>query len=147
MKAIAKPYTEEESTTLKQEFLDVYKQTHGATVISCRQMKIDCSTFHYWKENDPEFKKQCEEVKELTKDHMEYSLVRDALKKGGADRIFYMKTQMRDRGYIERKDDPDERREGMKVVVEYKTNQADEDLKARIIAEYEASKLLSKPTE
>ncbi len=147
MKAIARPYTEEESRTLKAEFLDIYTKSYGATIISCRHVKVPPSTFHYWTANDPEFKAACEEIKEFTKDKVEYSMIKSAVEKGGADRIFYMKCQMKDRGYTERERDLDEQRNGMRVVVEYKTNQADEDLKARIIAEYEASKLLSKPTE
>ncbi len=143
---MAKPYTDSERDTLKAEFLDLFNKTHGAVYLTCKKMGIPVQTFHQWKCADEKFKLAIEEVRELTKDYLEINLVRDAIKKGGTDRIFYMKCQMKDRGYIER--EREDYKDPMRIVMEYKANEADEDYRARVIAEYEASKQLeNKPDE
>lgn len=133
---MARPYTEEESVTLKKEFLELFAKRAGAVYLTCSEIGIPSQTYQYWRLHDAEFHKACAEVKESIKDKMEFSLVRDALEHGGSDRMFYMKTQMKDRGYIERVESV--------VKDEFKLTDTDIDLKermkAQIIAEYEANK-------
>ena len=134
--AMARPYTEQESSALKKEFLEILTKKAGAVYLTCAEMSIPPTTYHYWRVHDKKFHDDCANIKESIKDRMEYSLVRDALEHGGSDRMFYMKTQMKDRGYIERVESV--------VRDEFKLTDTDLDLKermrAQIIAEYEAAK-------
>lgn len=141
---MARPYTTEESNTIKKEFLIEFTKRAGAVYLTCSHLGIPSTTYHYWRLHDPEFHKACAEVRESIKDKMEYSLVKDALEHGGSDRMFYMKTQMKDRGYVERVESTG--RDGKDL--EFMLNDSDKDLKERmkasmkaeIIAEYESSK-------
>ena len=100
--------------------------------------------------NDDEFKQKCQEVKELMLDRAELELYNRAttMKERDACLLFFLKTKGKERGYVERVETTG--RDGRDLqsinIIEYKTNEADVDLKARIIAEYEASKL-DKPAE
>lgn len=147
MKAIATPLQEDERNTLKEEFYKVYRANGGFSYAAAKQIGVRYSTVHRWMKEDPNFDEITEEVKGTMIDIAEAELFQRATKFKDRDAclLFYLKTIGRGRGYVE--DKSQDQRDGMKVVVEYKTNQADEDLKARIIAEYEASKLLEKPTE
>ena len=143
---MAKPYTPEESVILKKDFLELFQSCHGAVYLTCRKMGIPTQTYQYWRLQDEEFKLACDEVREITKDHMEVSLVRDAIKKGGIDRIFFMKTQMKDRGYVERVEttgkDGDALHANLKIT-ETEVSAIDR-IKQQAIEEYKATLLADK---
>lgn len=130
---------------LKNEYLEAYKANGGYAYAAARQVGIAYSTVRRWFEVDPEFEAIKEEIKGAQLDRAEAELFKRA---NTSDRdaclIFYLKTRGKERGYYEKVEND---LSSLRTVLEYKTNEADEDLKARIIAEYEASKLLSKPTE
>jgi hypothetical protein len=91
---MARPYTKYESDNLKSEFLKEYEKQLGVIIPACKGIGIHPDTFFNWKKKDADFAKKCHEVKEGVKDLVEHSLIRDAMDKGGVDRIFYMKTQV-----------------------------------------------------
>lgn len=142
MKAIAKPLSPVESLALKQEFYKAYRANGGFSYAAAKQIGVDYTTANYWMRNDPNFKELTDSIKGTMLDFAEAELYQRAtkLKDRDACLLFYLKTKGKDRGYTE--DKSAEQRDGMKVVVEYKTNEADVDLRARIIEEHEANKLL-----
>ena len=61
-------------------------------------------TYYRWYNEDPDFKEKADDIKELQKDFAE-SLILKKMKEGDTTMlIFYAKTQMKDRGYTERKE-------------------------------------------
>jgi len=64
--------------------------------------KIHRSTHYQWIVDDPEYKKQIDELSEIVHDMVENELFQQI--KGGntTSTIFYMKCKMRSRGYIEK---------------------------------------------
>lgn len=64
--------------------------------------KIHRSTHYDWMSDDPEYKKQIDELSEIVHDMVENELFNQI--KGGntTSTIFYMKCKMRSRGYIEK---------------------------------------------
>ena len=145
---MARPLPHVESITLKEEFYKIYRANGGFSYAAAKQVGVPYSTCHYWMNSDPNFKDITEEVKGTMLDMAEKELFQRATKFKDRDAclLFYMKTKGRERGYIERQETTSVGSDPLKLVVEYKTNEADVDLKARIIAEYEASKL-DKPAE
>ena len=147
---MAIPLQEAESDTLKKDFLAAYKSNGGYSYAAAKQVGVRYSTAHYWMTNDDAFKQECQEVKELMLDRAELELYNRAttMKERDACLLFFLKTKGKERGYVERVETTG--RDGRDLqsinIIEYKTNEADVDLKARIIAEHEASKL-DKPAE
>lgn len=133
---MARPHPPHESNSIKQAFLKILEEELGSVHLTCKIIGIPASTYYYWKDHDKGFRLAAENIKECLWDKMEKSLVQDALTKGGSDRIFYMKTQMRHRGYGEKMEEGDE-------VEPYKPNETDKELLERIksltIAEYKSS--------
>lgn len=146
---MAMAYTKEQSDAIKEDFIKMFDKMGATVYLTCKKIGITTGTYHLWRQNDVEFKRATDEVRETIKDKMEYSLVHDALTKGGTDRIFYMKTQMKDRGYIERVENTG--KDGESLAHSFKMTETDTDLMARmkdqmkreIIEEYEAAKLLT----
>ena len=92
------------SPEVKKNFLEAYQMTFGNIGESCRAVKIHRQTFYLWKKDDPEFKAAIDamEPREDFKDFIEAAL-RKKIKEGDtACVIFAAKTQVKDRGYIER---------------------------------------------
>jgi hypothetical protein len=134
----AKPLTPEESRVIKKEFLIKFPKFHCQIHLTCKDVGINVSTYREWRIKDPEFLAATDDAKEEFFDKVEYSLSRDAIKKGGTDRIFYMKTQMRKRGYADTEYlDPNADK------ANFRANQTDVDMVAEIkaqgAAEYKAS--------
>lgn len=95
----------------KDKFLEVFEKALGNISVACRNFGIIRATFYDWYNNDPEFRKKADEVKEVRKDFIESAL--DARIRAGdtAAIIFASKTQCKDRGYVEKTEQKIEFRE------------------------------------
>ncbi len=130
---------------LKNEYLAAYKANGGYAYAAARQMGIAFSTVKRWVDADPEFQALREEVKGAQLDRAEAELFKRAnTSDKDACLIFYLKTQGKSRGYYEKVEND---LSSLKNVFEYKANEVDVDLRARIIAEHEASKLKTIETD
>lgn len=88
----------------KEELLAALAETCGIVASACKKAGLSRQTFYQYCSDDPEFKAKAEDVKELQKDFAE-SLILKKMKEGDTSMIiFYAKTQMKDRGYYERKE-------------------------------------------
>jgi hypothetical protein len=89
---------------LKKLVLEVYAKEFGNIREVCRITQIPRSTFYLWTRNDPEFKQALVDAnpRELYKDFIEAALVKKIKQGDTASIIFASKTQLKDRGYIER---------------------------------------------
>lgn len=98
------PTVEERIEKQKQEVLRILKENCGLVATTCKAAGIDRSTFYDWKRSDPAFAEEVESINELQKDFGE-SLILKKMKEGDTTMIiFYAKTKMKDRGFVERRE-------------------------------------------
>jgi len=94
--------TQNKTAASKEAFLTQLEQAFGLVATTCRKVGISRSTYYKWRKDDSQFADKADEVKELQKDIVE-ALILKKMKDGDtAMLIFYAKTQMKDRGYVER---------------------------------------------
>lgn len=85
----------------KAEFLETFKKALGNISVACSNFGIDRKTFYNWYEDDPEFRKEADAVKEIRKDFIESALDKKIREGDSTCIIFAAKTQCKDRGYVE----------------------------------------------
>lgn len=94
--------TQNKTAVSKEKFLEQLEKSFGLVATTCRKVGISRSTYYKWRKDDSQFADRADEVKELQKDAVE-ALILKKMKDGDtAMLIFYAKTQMKDRGYVER---------------------------------------------
>ena len=95
---------QERVLTDKERMLEELNKTSGIVSSACKAAGISRMTFYRWYNEDPDFKEKVDDVKELQKDFCE-ALILKKMKDGDTTMlIFYAKTQMKDRTYIERRE-------------------------------------------
>ena len=88
----------------KADLLQALANTSGIVSSACKAANVSRMTYYRWYNEDPDFREKADDIKELQKDFAE-SLILKKMKEGDTTMIiFYAKTQMKDRGYIERKE-------------------------------------------
>lgn len=88
----------------KEEFLGILEKSAGMVATACRKANISRPTYYRWRDEDKEFAERCDDIKEIQKDGAE-ALILKKMKDGDTSMlIFYAKTQMKDRGYVERRE-------------------------------------------
>lgn len=88
----------------KEDLLNALAQTSGIVSSACKAANVSRMTYYRYYNDDPDFREKADDVKELQKDFAE-SLILKKMKEGDtAMIIFYAKTQMKDRGYTERRE-------------------------------------------
>lgn len=86
----------------KSKFPDFLDECKGIVSTACKRANISRNTYYRWLEEDPEFAAICATVQENTYDSVESKLL-DAINDGNVTAIiFYCKTKLKHRGYIER---------------------------------------------
>jgi len=85
----------------KQKFLAALEQSLGIVSTAAKMCGLHKSTHFGWKLEDPEYKKRVEEIEETKKDFGESKLLSLVRQENPAAVIFFCKTQLKDRGYIE----------------------------------------------
>jgi phage antirepressor YoqD-like protein len=88
----------------KAEIVDYYVKALGNITDTCKLAGISRWTFYRWLKENEEFKKAIDNanVNEYKKDFIENALLSLVQKKNPAAVIFAAKTQLKDRGYIEK---------------------------------------------
>lgn len=103
-KAVSRKTNIDDLTLKKQAFLDVYASTFGNITVSAKKIGIARCTVYLWIEQDNQFAEQLKNTKpkEYLKDIAELGLVKRIQEGDTTAIIFALKTQAKDRGYIER---------------------------------------------
>jgi hypothetical protein len=96
--------TQRNTATKKKEVLEAMKKTLGNVSQSCKMANIQRSTYYRWMKDDKRFREKVSDVEEYTFDFVESELMRQIQEGNTAMIIFYAKTKMKHRGYIERKE-------------------------------------------
>jgi hypothetical protein len=85
----------------KKALLAALEQSLGVVTTACEAVGIRRERYYDWIKNDPKFAKAASEAGEIRKDFVESKLLQ-GIKNGNPSLIiFFAKTQMKDRGYIE----------------------------------------------
>lgn len=86
----------------KKAMLEALRVSFGIIAHAAQQVGIDRSTHYKWLEDDPQYKADVADLKEYKKDFIESKLIKLINEGDTAATIFAAKTQLKDRGYIER---------------------------------------------
>lgn len=94
--------TPETTVKLKAAMLEALRASFGIIARAAEQVGINRTTHYTWMDSDPEYKAAVEELKEYKKDFIESKLIKLINDGDVASTIFAAKTQLKDRGYVER---------------------------------------------
>ncbi len=88
----------------KNNFLRAYRESAGNIAHACKSANINRQTYYNYLEKFDTFKKECEDIKEENIDFAESVLMGEIRNKHMTATIFFLKTQGRNRGYVERQE-------------------------------------------
>lgn len=86
----------------KKALIEALKQSLGVVTTACDNIGITRQTYYYWLKNDEEFRKEVEDLENITLDFAESQLHQQIKDGSVAATIFYLKTKGKKRGYIEK---------------------------------------------
>jgi hypothetical protein len=86
----------------KNIFIKALKDSLGVVSFACHKAKVGRTTYYRWFAEDEVFKEKCLEIIEETGDFVEYKLLQKIKDNDTTSIIFYCKTKLKNRGYIER---------------------------------------------
>ena len=86
----------------KENLLIALEKTLGNISLSCKKAGISRTEFYNLKNGDKVFSKQVDEIKEVALDFAESKLLENIKGNKEASIFFFLKTQGKNRGYIER---------------------------------------------
>ena len=86
---------------IKENLLKALIKTKGIVGPAVKAVGVDRATFMKYYEEDLQFRKMVEDIKEYAIDHVESQLFKQIENGGAAQTIFYLKTRAAQRGYVE----------------------------------------------
>lgn len=86
----------------KKAMIDALTSTLGIVSIACQKVGISRQTHYEWLRTDDTYKLECNDIKNYSIDFVESKLFECIKDKRETSIIFYLKTQAKDRGYVER---------------------------------------------
>jgi hypothetical protein len=86
----------------KAALLKALEKTLGVISPACKQVGIDRTTFYRYMREDEEFAEAVRGMKEVALDFVEGQLFKQIKEGAQASTIFYLKTQGKTRGYVEK---------------------------------------------
>lgn len=89
----------EKTRLMKKKVLEALERGLGIVSAACNEVGISRNTFYTWYKEDPEFKRDVDELNDVTLDFVENQLLKKV--KEGSERsiLFYMKYKGKKRGY------------------------------------------------
>jgi len=109
---MAKRSEETKSNTIKKEqsrtavqkasMIEALEKSLGVVTMACRLVGIDRSTHYQWMKEDRDYKQKCDDLKNVALDFAESQLHNRIKSNDTGAIIFFLKTQGKARGYIEK---------------------------------------------
>lgn len=131
------------TNTIKNKFPEILEQCSGFVTSACRVAGISRTTYYEWHKEDKAFADACDEVQELVGDMVENYLMKLIKEKNPSAIIFYSKTKLKNRGYVERVETTGKDGGAIEANVQFKVNKTDErileEMKAELLAEAQNS--------
>lgn len=88
----------------KRAMLEALEKSLGVVTMACRSVGIDRTTHYAWMKEDTEYKCKVEELKNVALDFAESQLHQKIKNSDTSAIIFFLKTQGKSRGYIEKQE-------------------------------------------
>ena len=88
----------------KRNVLDALEKSFGIVTTACKTVGVSRTQFYQWLKDDAAFKKQVDDLQNVTLDMAESQLHKQILGGNTTATIFYLKTKGKKRGYIERQE-------------------------------------------
>lgn len=88
----------------KRQLLEALKKSLGVVSSACAAVGVNRSTYYDYLNNDPDFRAEVEDLKNVALDFAETSLLKQIQDGNTSATIFYLKTQGKERGYVERQE-------------------------------------------
>ena len=86
----------------KEAILKALENSLGVVTVACKKADIPRSTYYKWLKEDKDFAKDVKEIENIALDFAE-SQLHTQMKDGSTSAtIFYLKTKVKKRGYVER---------------------------------------------
>lgn len=114
---------------IKREFPKTLKDCMGIISTACNKVGIERKTYYNWRENDLKFAMLCDEAIEHTGDFVESKLLKRISEDDTTAIIFYCKTKLKKRGYVERIEQTG--KDGAPIQSETKVELTDEQITER----------------
>lgn len=89
---------------LQQRFLEALEANYGIVQQAANKTGMHRSSHYRWMEQDPEYAEKVRELKNVALDFAEHQLLVRIQEKSDTALIFYLKTQGKSRGYVERQE-------------------------------------------
>lgn len=93
-----------QNATLKKAMIEALEKSLGVVTTAAKSAGIDRNTHYRWLKDDEEYKQAVENLKDLSIDFAESQLFKQIKEGNTTATIFYLKTQAKHRGYIERQE-------------------------------------------
>ena len=88
----------------KKALLEALEKSLGIVTTACKKVGIGRTTYYDWYNNDSDFKEKVDDLKNVALDFAESQLHKQIQDNSTSATIFYLKTQGKKRGYIERQE-------------------------------------------
>jgi hypothetical protein len=88
----------------KKILLEALEKSLGVVTSACKIADVNRGLFYEWYNDDPEFKKNVDGIKDIVVDFAETQLHKQVSEGNIAAIIFYLKTQGKKRGYVEKQE-------------------------------------------
>tara|TARA_R110000796_G_scaffold51154_1_gene120658 strand:- start:2176 stop:2550 length:375 start_codon:yes stop_codon:yes gene_type:complete len=88
----------------KRNVLEALEKSFGIVTTACKTVGVGRTQFYQWLKDDEEFRKQVDDLQNVTLDMAESQLHKQILGGNTTATIFYLKTKGKKRGYIERQE-------------------------------------------
>lgn len=92
------------TTQKKKQLIEAYRKTMCNVTLACRNVGISRTLFYQWLNDHPELKEEIDDCKHEEKDFIENALMKRIEAGDTTAIIFACKTQLRDRGYVEKQE-------------------------------------------
>ena len=88
----------------KNFFLEIFEKSACNISVACKKLNISRTTFYQWREQDSNFAEEMHNLIEAEKDYAETTIKKFMREGNLTATIFFLKTQCKDRGYVERQE-------------------------------------------
>ena len=92
------------SEHIKKALIEALEKSLGIVTTACKQVGIGRTTFYNYYNDDQEFRKQVDDIANMSLDFAESKLLEQIKDNSTAATIFYLKTKGKKRGYVERQE-------------------------------------------
>lgn len=128
---------------VKEKFPGILKESKGLVSMACDKAGICRTAYYEWRKKDPAFAAACDEVQEYVGDLVEGTLFKLIKQENPTAVLFYCKTKLKNRGYVERVETTGKDGGAIETSVQFKPNKTDErileEMKAELLAEAQNS--------